>query len=291
MVSEDEAKINGLIQLLDDPDEHIFIQIRDEFEIIGIKAIPVLEQYWENSSDSLAVKRAENLIHSINSKEVKKQLKTWVDLGGKNLLKGAVLVAKCQYHNLDEEKIHSTINQIKQDVWIELNDQLTALEKIAVVNKVMFNINGFEGNREEYYAPKNSFVNKVHNKKSGTPLSIGLIYSVICQELDIPVYGVNLPHHFILAYQDDYVLPVMDEEMAQQGILFYINPFNQGSVFGKPEVSDFLTQNKIEPDDQYFVPCTNLQIIKRMINNIVVAYEKTEKTEKAELFKGLLQLL
>jgi regulator of sirC expression with transglutaminase-like and TPR domain len=291
MVSDDEAKINGLIQLLDDPDEEIFVQIRDEFEIIGIKAIPVLEQYWENSSDSLAVKRAENLIHSINSKEVKKQLKTWIDLGGENLLKGAVLVAKCQYHNLDEEKINATINQIKQDVWIELNDQLTALEKIAVVNKVMFNINGFEGNREEYYAPKNSFVNKVLDKKSGTPLSIGLIYSVICQDLDIPVYGVNLPHHFILAYQDDHVLPVVDEEMAQQGILFYINPFNQGSVFGKPEVSDFLTQNKIEPDDKYFVPCTNLQIIKRMINNIVVAYEKTEKKEKMALFKGLLQLL
>jgi regulator of sirC expression with transglutaminase-like and TPR domain len=289
-VTYDTSKINGLIQLLDDPDENIFTQIRDEFEIIGIEAIPVLEEYWENSSDSLAVKRAENLIHSINSKEVREQLKTWVELGGKNLLKGSILVAKCHYHNLNEDKVTSTVNQIKQDIWIELNDNLTALEKIQVVNKVMFNIHGFEGNREDYYAPKNSFINKALDNKAGTPLSIGLLYAVICQGLDIPVYGVNLPHHFVLAYQDDSPLPIMDDSLAQTGILFYINPFNHGSVFGKPEVNDFLLQNNIEPEDKYFVPCTNLQIVKRMINNLVVAFEKTEKPEKVDLFKSLLTL-
>lgn len=289
-MSDDEAKIKGLVQLLDDPDENIYSQIKDEFEIIGIKAIPVLEEYWENSSDNLAVKRAENLIHSINSKEVKSQLTTWIQLGGKNLLKGSVLVAKSQYHNLNEDKITSSINQIKQDIWIELNDNLTALEKIAVVNKVMFNIHGFEGNREDYYAPKNSFINKVLDSKEGTPLSVGLVYAVICQGLDIPVYGVNLPHHFVLAYQDDQPIPIMDDNLAQAGILFYINPFNHGSVFGKPEVNDFLLQNSIEPDDKYFVPCSNVEIVKRMINNLVVAYEKSGKPDKVALFKDLLPL-
>lgn len=289
-MSDDEAKIKGLVQLLDDPDENIYSQIKDEFEIIGIKAIPVLEEYWENSSDSLAVKRAENLIHSINSKEVKSQLTTWIQLGGKNLLKGSVLVAKSQYHNLNEDKITSSINQIKQDIWIELNDNLTALEKIAVVNKVMFNIHGFEGNREDYYAPKNSFINKVLDSKEGTPLSVGLVYAVICQGLDIPVYGVNLPHHFVLAYQDDQPIPIIDDRLAQAGILFYINPFNHGSVFGKPEVNDFLLQNNIEPDDKYFVPCSNVEIVKRMVNNLVVAYEKSGKPDKVALFKDLLPL-
>jgi regulator of sirC expression with transglutaminase-like and TPR domain len=290
IVRYDASKINGLVQLLDDPDENIFSQIRDEFEIIGIEAIPILEQYWESSADSLAVKRAENLIHSINSKEVRSQLKTWIELGGKNLLKGSILVAKCQFHNLNEDKITSTINQIKQDIWIELNDNLTALEKIGVVNKVMFNIHGFEGNREDYYAPKNSFINKTLDNKTGTPLSVGLVYAVICQGLDIPVYGVNLPHHFVLAYQDDQVIPLMDDTLSEPGVLFYINPFNHGSVFGKPEVNDFLLQNNIEPEKTHFVPCTNLQIIKRMINNLIVAYEKVEKPEKMQLFKELLKL-
>lgn len=289
-MSTDLSKINGLIQLLDDPDENIYSHVRGEFESIGLEAVPLLEQFWEESDDTLAIKRAEYLIHTINTKEIKTQLKNWIDLGGKNLLKGALLVAKCQYHELSEEKITNAINQIKQDIWIELNDNLTALEKIMVVNKVMFDIHFFKGDRENYYASKNSFINKVLSSKKGTPLSIGLIYAVICQGLDIPVYGVNLPHHFVLAYQDEQSMPIMDESMAEPGILFYINPFNKGSIFGKPEVNDFLKENEVEPQKKYFVPCSNIQIIKRMINNLIVAFEKEEKESKANQFKALLNL-
>lgn len=288
--SSNSGKINGLIQLLDDPDEEIFAHISDQFEIIGIEAIPSLEVYWEESSNPLAVERAQKLITKINTKELKFQLKNWIDLGGKNLLKGAITIAKCQYSELNEEKITATINQIKQDIWIELNDNLTALEKIAVVNKVLFDIHGFTGNREDYYAPKNSFINKALNSKTGTPLSIGIIYAVICQGLDIPVYGVNLPHHFVLAYQDEQLFPIMDETQAEPGILFYINPFNNGSIFGKPEITDFLIQNNIESEKKHFIPCSNIQIIKRMINNLIVAFDKEGKTEKAEQYKSLLDL-
>lgn len=288
-----KVKIKDLVQLLDDPDEEIYTHIRDQFEIIGTEAIPVLEQFWEENDNPLAIERAQQLIQKINGKAVHGQLKTWIQLGGKNLLKGAILIAQSQYHELNEEKINAFINQIKQDVWIELNDQLTALEKITVVNKILFNIHGFEGNREDYYSPRNSFINKVLDAKAGTPLSIGLIYAVICQGLDIPVYGVNLPHHFVLAYQDEHsfpMQPIMDEKEAEPGILFYINPFNNGSVFGKPEITDFLAQNKVTPEKKYFVPCSNIQIIKRMINNLVVAYHKEEKKDKEELYKELLTL-
>lgn len=292
-MSNNQSKIHDLVQLLDDPDEGIYLHIRDQFEIIGLEAIPDLEEFCEENNNPLAIERAQTLIHKINSKIAQRQLKTWIQSGGKNLLDGAILIAKSQYHQLNENKINTFINQIKQDIWIELNDQLTALEKITVVNKVLFTIYGFEGNREDYYAPRNSFINKVLDAKAGTPLSIGLIYAVICQSLDIPVYGVNLPHHFVLAYQDEQqfpTAPIMDEKEAEPGILFYINPFNNGSVFGKPEITDFLAQNKVPSEKKYFIPCSNIQIIKRMINNLVVAYQKEEKTDKEELFKELLSL-
>ena len=286
----DDPKIKNLIQLLDDPDEEIYDQIRPQFESFGTDIIPILEQFWEETSDVIALNRVENLIDSIQTKEITRQLKTWRDLGGKNLLKGAVLVAKLNYPDLDEDKILSTINQLKQDIWIELNDNLTALEKIKVVNQVLFQINGFTGNRDDYYAPRNSFINKVLESKKGTPLSIGIIYSILCQGLDIPVYGVNLPHHFVLAYQDNENQAIMNNEIGEPGILFYINPFNEGSIFGKMDVHEFLIQNKIEPNVSHFVPCDNTEIIKRMINNIIVAFEKLKKIEKMEKFKTLLPI-
>ena len=82
----------------------------------------------------------------------------------------------------------------------------------------------------------------------------------------------------------------MNEEIAEPGILFYINPFNKGSLFGKPEVKDFLHQNKVDPKPEFFQPCSSKEIIKRMINNIIVAYQKEEKTDIANKFLELLKV-
>lgn len=286
----DFSKVQGLLNLLDDPDEQIYNQISEEIKSLGPEVMPYLENFWEESADELAISRAQHLIDSIGSSVCLSQLKTWVELGGENLLKGASLVAKCQYPNLDEKKLLAEIEKIRQDIWIELNDQLTGIEKIAIVNRILFDFHGYEGNREDYYSPKNSFLNKVIDQKAGTPLSIGVLYIILCQSLDIPVVGVNLPHHFILAYKDDDAFPIMNEEIAEPGILFYINPFNKGSLFGKPEVKDFLHQNKVDPKPEFFQPCSSKEIIKRMINNIIVAYQKEEKTDIANKFLELLKV-
>ena len=206
------------------------------------------------------------------------------------MLNGAILVAKYQYHNIDEEKIRSKINQIKQDVWIELNDDLTAFEKIKVLNHIIFNLHEYKGDRKDYHNPKNSFINRVLDSKKGSPLSIGILYAVIAQGLDIPVYGVNLPHHFILAYEDEFLANFAPEEMATPGILFYVNTFSGGAVFGKQDVLDFLKQIEIEPKEEFFKPCSNIAIVKRMITNICYSYEKVNKPEKEAHFRELLNL-
>jgi regulator of sirC expression with transglutaminase-like and TPR domain len=288
MITDNELK--ALIQLLDDPDDGIFKHVSGKLLEIGLDVIPKLEDNWEIAEEVLVQQRIENLIHTIKSHDIYQQLKNWKDMGGTNLLNGAILVAKYQYHNINEEKIRSKINQIKQDVWIELNDELTALEKVKVMNHIIFNLHDFKGNKENFHAPKNSFINRVLETKKGTPLSIGIIYAIIAQGLDIPVYGVNLPHHFILAYEDQLLATFAPEELATPGILFYINTFNNGAVFGKQDVLAFLKQIDVEPEEKYFKPCTNIDIIKRMVTNISYAFQKSEKSDKEKHFKKLLQI-
>ena len=283
-------QLDALIQLLDDPDEGVYNHVRDKFLELGLDAVPHLENNWELSEEIFVQQRIENLIHSIKSHDVFQQLKNWIENGGQNLLNGAILVAKYHYHNIDEEKIRSKINQIKQDVWIELNDDLTAFEKIKVLNHIIFNLHEFKGDRDDYHNPKNSFLNRVLDSKKGSPLSIGILYAVIAQGLDIPLYGVNLPHHFILAYEDEFLANFAPEEMATPGILFYVNTFSGGAVFGKKDVLEFLKQIDVEPNDQYFKPCSNIAIIKRMITNICYSYQKLNKLDKDQHFKGLLRL-
>ena len=283
-------QLNALIKLLDDPDEGVYNHVRERFLELGLDAVPHLETNWEIAEEILVQQRIENLIHSIKSQDVFQQLKSWKENGGQNLLNGSILVAKYQYHNIDEEKIRSKINQIKQDVWIELNDDLTAFEKIKVLNHIIFNLHEFTGDREDYHNPKNSFINRVLDSKKGSPLSIGILYAIIAQGLDIPLYGVNLPHHFILAYEDEFLANFAPEEMATPGILFYVNTFSGGAVFGKQDVLAFLKQIDVEPKDAYFKPCSNIAIVKRMITNICYSYEKVNKLEKEAHFKELLKL-
>ena len=113
-----ENELHALIQLLDDPDEGVFDHVRVKFLELGLDAVPHLENNWELAEEILVQQRIENLIHSIKSHDVFQQLKNWKENGGQNLLNGAILVAKYHYHNIDEEKIRTKINQIKQDVWI-----------------------------------------------------------------------------------------------------------------------------------------------------------------------------
>jgi regulator of sirC expression with transglutaminase-like and TPR domain len=283
-------QLNALIKLLDDPDEGVYNHVRERFLELGLDVVPHLETNWEIAEEILVQQRIENLIHSIKSQDVFQQLKSWKENGGQNLLNGSILVAKYQYHNIDEEKIRSKINQIKQDVWIELNDDLTAFEKIKVLNHIIFNLHEFTGDREDYHNPKNSFINRVLDSKKGSPLSIGILYAIIAQGLDIPLYGVNLPHHFILAYEDEFLANFAPEEMATPGILFYVNTFSRGAVFGKQDVIAFLEQIEVEPKDQYFKPCSNIAIVKRMITNICYSYKKVNKPEKEAHFNELLKL-
>ena len=196
--------ISALVKLIDDPDEDIFLHVRDEIVKYGSKAIPYLEKSWEEDYYGLVFQsRIENIIHDIQFEEVKSNLEEWSNCPEKELLEGAIIVAKYQYPGLDEESIRSFIQTIKQDIWLELNDHLTAYEQVKVFNRIFFKSHKFHGDNKNYHSPVNSYINTVLESKKGNPLSLCLIYSIIAQSLDLPIYGVNLPNHFVLAYIDE----------------------------------------------------------------------------------------
>ena len=287
----DKNEIDALIRLLEDPDEDIFKHIKDKILSLGSEVIPVLESAWENSFDHTMQVRIENIIHFIQYDTINKQLTDWAKRGGEDLLAGVILVARYQYPDLNEAKLMTHIERIKQDIWLELNNNLTALEKVRVLNHIIFDVHGFSGNTANFHAPQNSYINNVLESKKGNPLSLSVLYAVIAQRLDVNIYGVNLPEHFILAYvEDSHYLPVHAKK-EEPNVLFYINPFNRGSVFSKKEIDVFLKQLKLEPSKEYFEPCSNVDIVKRLIRNLIFSFEKLGYPDKAEEMKRLLNAL
>jgi regulator of sirC expression with transglutaminase-like and TPR domain len=125
---------------------------------------------------------------------------------------------------------------------------------------------------------------------------IGLVYMLIAQKLDLPIFGVNLPQHFVLAYleQGSYSGQNKSEDFQQESYrrpLFYINAFNMGSVFGKRDVDQFLKMVQVEPKDQFYRACTNTEILLRLFANLESSYRDAEEFHKISEVQALQKLI
>ena len=96
----------------------------------------------------------------------------------------------------------------------------------------------------------------------------------------MPVYGVNLPNHFVLAYLDEDNLNPFINTNNQHGALFYINAFSKGGIFDELEIKEFLRALKKPELREYFEPCSNSSIIMRMLTNLINAFQQSGNAEK-----------
>ena len=152
------------IKLLDDPDENIFRVIRENLIGLGTEIVPELEKAWESSFNERIQERIEDIIKNIQFSSLKNQLKDWVQTGAKDIAFGAYLLAKYQYPDLSWEAILKQIENLSNEVWIELNQNLTALEKIRIINHILFDVHKFSPNNANFYSPQNAYLNLLFEK-------------------------------------------------------------------------------------------------------------------------------
>ena len=282
---ENIEEINALVKLLDDPDEEIYQHVQQRLLTYGNDVISHLESAWEQSLDTLLQERIENIVHTIQFNNVKEDLNLWYQSGAFDLLQGALIVNRYQYPDLDEQVIINQIEEIKREIWLGLQYEMSSIEKIKLINYVFYQTFGFSGNTKNHHDPQNSYLSQVLESKKGNQISLAIIYATLAQKLDIPVYGVNLPQHFILGYIDE------SNAEKEHDVLFYINAFNKGAIFGKHDVDQFLRQLNLDPQPGFYSPCSNTEIIRRVIRNLISAYEKLGTTEKVAELKQLQKIL
>lgn len=283
---ENNKEISALVKLLDDPDQEIYQHVEERLLTYGSEVVNYLESAWEQSLDTLLQQRIENIVHKIQFNTVKEDLNLWYQSGAFDLLQGALVVNRYQYPDLDEEKIILEIEEIKREIWLGLQYEMSSIEKIKLINHIFYNVYGFSGNTKNHHDPQNSYLNQVIERKKGNQISLAILYATLAQKLDIPVYGVNLPQHFILGYIDE-----SRRDEHEFGVLFYINAFNKGAIFGKHDVDQFLRQLNLDPLPGFYAPCSNVEIIRRVIRNLISAYENLGAKDKVEELKELQDIL
>ena len=281
-----ETEVNSLIRLLDDPDQEIYNHVHEKLLSYGSEVINYLENAFGEAFDPIQQERIANLVHEIQFDILKNDLRLWQHSGAFDLLQGILVINRYQYPDLDEQKVINQIEAIKRDIWIQMMNESSPPEQIKLINHVFYSIYGFSGNTTNHLDPQNSYLSQVLETKKGNQISLAIIYSIIAQKLDIPVYGVNLPKYFILAYMDE-----SQQSEFDGGVLFYINAFNKGFIFGRRDVDMFLKQLDLKSDKQFYEPCSNTEIIKRVLRNLIGSYEHLSAVDKVAELNELLEIL
>jgi regulator of sirC expression with transglutaminase-like and TPR domain len=281
LLNEDLRKMNqreikALISLLDDEDHEVSQHVEGKIMSLGGNVIPFLETEWEESFNPIVQRKIEELIHELQLTIMIERLQAWKNGGGLDLLEGLWIIATYHYPDLSMEKLRTTIEQLYYDIWIQFQEEMNAVDQVKRINSIFFGIMNFAANTKNFHSPSNSMINVVLESRRGNPITLCVIYLLVARKLGMPVYGVNLPNLFVLTYKS---------EQTQ----FYINVFNRGIIFSKTDIDHYIAQLNIKSKEIFYQPCTNLEIVQRVLRNLILSYEKTSEQHKIREIEKILK--
>lgn len=271
-------ELKALVSLLDDTDTEVVQHVENKIMSLGTHIIPYLEFEWESSFNPVLQKRIEDLVHTLQFELLKEKLTEWRDQGAKDLLYGMWLINTYQYPDLEYDDLKKELEQIYYEAWLEFKSEIHPVDQVKILNSVLFAKLKFGANTKNFHSPGNSMLSVVLQTKKGNPISLCVIYILVAQKLKLPVYGVNLPNLFVLTYKRG------DNQ-------FYINAFNRGLIFTRKEVDEYIGNLNLAPSDMYYEPCENIDIVLRVLRNLINAHEKLGHTDKVEELDELFTLL
>lgn len=280
----------ALIKLIDEPNPEDYLIIKNRILEIGFDIYKYLKESLDNNFQDDNIARILELMDLINVDRICNEFKKWKNIGAGNLLHGLYILALYKKPLLKMDEVKSTIDSIKDDIWLEMNSNLTLLEKIRVFNHIFYEVYGFKPNKLDFHNPNNSFINEVLEKKTANPIMISAIYIIIAQKLGLPVYGVNLPEHFVCVVLNEGAEDKLSF-LPKSEPLFYINPFDYGSVFTVNQLKAFIAQIKVPEKPEYFLACNNIDIINRCLNNLIFTYSNLNEDEKVNQLNKIKSVL
>ncbi len=190
------------------------------------------------------------------------------------LLGTALLIAHDEYPELDAMQYDNMVQAHVE----HLRGEVAAIDshplQMAAINRHLFDELGYGGNHDDYYDPRNSYINEVFERRLGNPISLALVQMEVAHRLGIPLDGVSFPGHFLVR------LPVDD------GILV-MDPFNGGRPLGADELRERARPHMggNPPDDhvllQILEPATQRAILMRVLRNLHGVYAERKEWDRA----------
>jgi len=229
------------------------------------------------------------LIHRLHLRDLTDEFTAWKESGA-NLLEGAILVSKYHYPDMQPAQTRQEIEKLRRNMWLELNNYLTPIEKINVLNSIFYNYFKQKGVEISYESPDPFLINKTLETKKGNALSNGIIIIALCELLDIPVRAINIPRQFILGYFDEQFDMLNPVGHSSEKISFYIDPLN-GQMYSHKDIENYFRKLSVPPVTSYFRPLSNRRIIQFLLEELAKCYDNDRNRYKMDELLALAGML
>src|SRR4051794_5626676 len=188
-----------------------------------------------------------------------------------DLIRGALVIARAEYPQLEIEEYASRIEAMARRAAAQVPDP-DPQRTLAALNQVVFEQANLRGNREDYYDPRNSFLNDVLDRGLGIPITLSIIYMEVAKRVGFPLAGVGMPGHFLLKHY------------GEDGQERLIDCFNRGDIVSRQECQsrlDEIYSGEMQLRPEFLHPISRRQILTRMLNNLKTVYLSTRNFRKA----------
>lgn len=283
---DDQKEVNALLNLIDDPDNEIYEAVSDRIITYGLPMIPNLEHLWETTEDSAVQERIELLIHRLYFSGLYADFKQWNEAGHHELMPALLLVAKFVYPELQAAKVLHHVERLRRNIWLEINNYLTPLEQVHIINSIIYNYIGIKGTTNNTNRPNEYLLPQILETKKGNQTGIGALYLLLVEMLDIPVQLMRIPHQFVLGYSK----PGLGDATGNHDVDFFIEP-SLGQVFTHTDLQHYLTKIAVENAPELFRPQSNREVIKQVLTDFRECFNNDlQKIQYREL-ETLIRLL
>jgi regulator of sirC expression with transglutaminase-like and TPR domain len=194
------------------------------------------------------------------------------------LARACLMIAQDAYPGLDVDRYVGEIERMALRLRGRMPQGVSAEERVVSLNQFLYEDLGFWGNTEDYYDPRNSYLNEVIDRKTGIPITMSVLYMELGRRIGLPLQGVSFPGHFLV-------------RLKLRGGMLVLDPFAGGAPQSEEElrsrvkrvipdgVADNLPASEL-PLDQFLEPATNRQILSRVLRNLKGIYRETDKPER-----------
>lgn len=283
----ESKEITALFHLMDDPDEDVFSRVTDRIISLGNAIIPNLENLSESSTDPRVQERVEVLIHQLLFRDLTSEITEWKK-NPKSLLAAALMISKFGDPDFSLENTRKELEKIRRNIWLELNNFLTSLERVNVISGILFQYYKFQGADMNYESPNEFLLSKSIITKKGNPISNGILILILCDMVDVEINATNIPKQFIL-WHDYEELPEYPNFNGAKG--FYLDPGN-GMVYSQLDVDHYLSKSGFEKDEFEIKSLTHPQVMALLIEEYArcfatpeMEYKQLDLNQLAEMLK------